>query len=186
MSLVWDSKPAVQGAPVNWVELKTSADIRSDRDLDNFERKLMKYWIQSFLLGVPKIIVGFRSRDGVLVKIQELETHAIPQTIQKRGRAGWDGNACINFASAFLDCESHPQSGQEARWIVDLLYRAEADHQRRRSLADKKKSPVPTYRSFQGGGSWAREHHPGGISELAYQAVAKPSTASPGVSRKPV
>ena len=104
VSSVWDSKPSVPGAPTNWVELKTTAEIRGERDLDNFERKLMKFWIQSFLLGVPKIIVGFRSRDGVLVKIQELETNGIPTTVLKRGRAGWNGNTCINFASAFLDC----------------------------------------------------------------------------------
>lgn len=102
---VWDSKPTVPGAPTNWVELKTTAEIRSDRDMDNFERKLFKYWIQSFLLGVPKIIVGFRTRDGVLVKTQEMETNNIPATVQQRGKVGWDGNTCINFTSAFLDCE---------------------------------------------------------------------------------
>ena len=94
-----------KGAPINWVELKTSAEIRSDRDMDNFERKLMKFWIQSFLLGVPKIIVGFRSREGVLIKLEEIETISIPVTAQRRGKAGWDGNTCINFASAFLECE---------------------------------------------------------------------------------
>ena len=101
---MWDVKPAEKGAPINWVELKTSAEIRSDRDLDNFERKMMKFWIQSFLLGVPKIIVGFRSREGVLVKLEEIETVTIPETARRRGRAGWDGNTCINFASAFLEC----------------------------------------------------------------------------------
>ena len=106
--LVWDSKPTIAGAPTNWVELKTTAEIRSDRDMDNFERKLLKYWIQSFLLGVPKIIVGFRTRDGVLVKTQEMETNDIPATVQRRGKIGWDGNTCINFASAFLDCELRP------------------------------------------------------------------------------
>lgn len=102
--LVWDVKPTEKGAPINWVELKTSAEIRSDRDMDNFEKKLMKFWIQSFLLGVPKIIVGFRSRNGVLIKLEEIETANIPVTAQRRGRAGWDGNTCINFASAFLEC----------------------------------------------------------------------------------
>lgn len=102
---MWDSKPETAGAPVNWVELKTTAEIRSDRDMDNFERKLLKFWIQSFLLGVPKIIIGFRSRDGMLVKTQELETNSIPTTVRSRGRAGWDGNTCINFASAFLECK---------------------------------------------------------------------------------
>ncbi|OIW29657.1 Dhp1-interacting protein Din1 [Coniochaeta ligniaria NRRL 30616] len=100
---LWDIKPREKGKPINWVELKTSAEIRSDRDMDNFERKLMKFWIQSFLLGVPKIIVGFRSRDGRLLKLEELETVNIPDTVKRRGRAGWDGNVCINAASAFLE-----------------------------------------------------------------------------------
>jgi RAT1-interacting protein len=102
--LVWDCKPKTPGDPINWVELKTTAEIRSERDKDNFERKLLKFWIQSFLLGVPKIIVGFRSRDGTLINTQELETSSIPATVRQRGRAGWDGNVCINFASAFLEC----------------------------------------------------------------------------------
>ncbi|KAH0600301.1 hypothetical protein MHUMG1_01297 [Metarhizium humberi] len=80
---VWDSKPQ-PGQPINWVELKTTAEIRSDHDMDNFHRKLMKFWIQSFLLGVPKIIVGFRTRDGVLVDVKEIETHNIPQTPRNR------------------------------------------------------------------------------------------------------
>jgi len=101
---VWDSKPE-PGKPITWVELKTSADIRSDRDMVNFERKLLKFWIQSFLLGVPKIIVGFRSRDGVLLRLEEIETVTIPDTVAHRGKGQWDGNICINFASAFLECK---------------------------------------------------------------------------------
>lgn len=101
---VWDSKPNPPGAPINWVELKTSAEFRGERDLDNFDRKLMKFWIQSFLLGVPKIIVGFRSPDGILVRVQEYKTEEIPSLVKRRGRVDWDGNVCINFASAFLEC----------------------------------------------------------------------------------
>ncbi|KAB5550957.1 dhp1-interacting protein [Coniochaeta sp. 2T2.1] len=100
---IWDIKPTEPGKPINWVELKTSADIRSDRDMDNFERKLMKFWIQSFLLGVPKIIVGFRSRDGRLMKLEEIDTVDIPDTVKRRGRAEWDGNVCINAAGAVLE-----------------------------------------------------------------------------------
>ncbi|KAJ9143854.1 Dhp1-interacting protein Din1 [Pleurostoma richardsiae] len=100
---VWDSKPVRPGDPVNWVELKTSVEIRSDRDAAAFDRKLLKWWVQSFLLGVPKIVVGFRSRDGLLRKLEELETEKIPDTVQRRRPPPWDGNLCINFASAFLD-----------------------------------------------------------------------------------
>lgn len=103
---VWDSKPAEKGAPISWVELKTSAEIRDERGMNNFERKLMKFWIQSFLLGVPKIIVGFRSQGGILTKLEEIQTAKIPETAARRGVRSWDANLCINFASAFLECKS--------------------------------------------------------------------------------
>jgi hypothetical protein len=72
--------------------------------MENFHRKLMKYWIQSFLLGVPKIIVGFRTRDGILVDIKEIETHNIPQTVNSRPNPAWNADICVNFAAAFLEC----------------------------------------------------------------------------------
>lgn len=71
----------------------------------------MKFWIQSFLLGVPKIIVGFRTPDGFLRRIEEMDTASIPSTVKRMGKGTWDGNMCINFASALLDCKSsHPFS----------------------------------------------------------------------------
>jgi RAT1-interacting protein len=100
---IWDSKPSNPGTPINWVELKTSAEVRSDRDLMNFERKLMKFWIQSFLLGVPKIIVGFRDQNGILLRVEEMDTSSIPNTVKRRGKGTWDGNMCINFTATFLD-----------------------------------------------------------------------------------
>ena len=70
-----------------------------------YERKLLKFWIQSFLLGVPKIIVGFRSQNGILQRLEELETKNIPGNVKRQGKGSWDGNLCINFTAAFLDCE---------------------------------------------------------------------------------
>ena len=102
---VWDSKPKEKGQPINWVELKTSAEIRSQRDMDNFERKLMKFWIQSFLLGVPKIIVGFRTQSGQLVQIKEFQTEMIPGAVAARSLAHWDGDLCVNFTSALIECK---------------------------------------------------------------------------------
>ena len=103
---VWDSKPLNKTDPINWVELKTSATIENDRDAVKYERKLLKFWIQSFLLGVPKIIVGFRSKRGVLERIEELDTNSIPGTV-KKNQGAWDGNVCINFTAGVLECK-HP------------------------------------------------------------------------------
>lgn len=101
---VWDCKPDKKDDPINWVELKTSAVIENDRDMFKYERKLLKFWIQSFLLGVPKIIVGFRSKMGVLERLEELETSKLPGIVKRNGKGTWDGNLCINFTAAFLDC----------------------------------------------------------------------------------
>jgi len=100
---VFDVKPPVLGASVNWVELKTTAELVNEKEVNKYERKLLKFWAQSFLLGVPKIIVGFRDQQGWLQRLEELDTQAIPDKIQKTGRRLWDGQTCINFASAFLE-----------------------------------------------------------------------------------
>ncbi|KAK2761378.1 decapping endonuclease targeting mRNA [Arachnomyces sp. PD_36] len=100
---VWDCKPQKKEAPINWVELKTSAEIYTDHDLRKYERKLLKFWAQSFLLGVPKIVVGFRSKQGILERLEEVETRNIPGDVKKRGKGTWDGNICINFTANFLD-----------------------------------------------------------------------------------
>lgn len=100
-------KPTDRSQRTNWVELKTSAEIRTQKDEFRFERKLHKFWIQSFLLGVPRIIVGFRSNDaeGRLLRVQEFETTKIPAMVRNQGMRTWDSNVCINFADGFLECE---------------------------------------------------------------------------------
>ena len=101
---IWDSKPKDPSRGINWVELKTTAKPNnSPNSMRNYERKLLKYWIQSFLLGVPKIIVGFRDQRGTLVGQETLETRSIPGRVKTVGQNSWNGNLCINFAGAFLD-----------------------------------------------------------------------------------
>ena len=73
--------------------------------MDAFHRKLMKFWIQSFLLGVPKIIVGFRTREGILSEVKEIETHKIPETVNSGPNPQWNADMCVNFAASFLDCK---------------------------------------------------------------------------------
>ncbi|KAF2654715.1 RAI1-domain-containing protein [Lophiostoma macrostomum CBS 122681] len=99
-----DPKPSNPDLPIPWVELKTAEELPlrpQHRDILKYERKLLKFWAQSFLLGVPKVIVGFRSKQGVLRSIDVYETGKIPGMV-RRGTACWDGNVCINFAAGFL------------------------------------------------------------------------------------
>lgn len=122
---VWDAKPQHPDGKqaIHWVELKTSADIQSERDLEFFEKKLLKFWIQSFLLGVPTIVVGFRSRHGRLVRVEEIATEGIPGTVRQRAqqaqkRPPWDGDTCINFASAFLSWLRETLAGSDGVWRI--------------------------------------------------------------------
>lgn len=125
---VWDQKPDDPEAPINWVELKTNEQPQSDADMLKFERKLLKFWIQSFLLGVPKIVVGFRNRDGILQRLEELDTQALPGNVKRVGKNSWDGNICINFAAAFLDCKYFLQHMVPLR--LTTLCSSQADYYR--------------------------------------------------------
>ena len=49
--------------------------------------------------------MGFRSQNGILQRLEELETKNIPGNVKRQGKGSWDGNLCINFTAAFLDCE---------------------------------------------------------------------------------
>ncbi|TKA73508.1 hypothetical protein B0A55_05502 [Friedmanniomyces simplex] len=102
---VLGEKPENIDQAIPWIELKTSAEpgnLAMPREAVKYERKLLRYWAQSFLLGVPKIMVGYRTPDGFLTYIAELETQRIPSQV-KRGQRTWDGNVCINLTAAFLE-----------------------------------------------------------------------------------
>jgi RAT1-interacting protein len=100
---VMGAKPDNPADPIPWIELKTSQQLANQRDDVKYERKLLKFWAQSFLLGVPKIIVGFRSPNGFLLTLAEHETQRIPSMVKRQGQGTWDGNTCINFAANLLE-----------------------------------------------------------------------------------
>lgn len=91
--------------------------IESERDSRSFERyKLLKFWSQSFLAGVPLVVVGFRNDDGiggeqrasscsakksffvtlfhVVQSVQHLMTLEMPQFVGKK-RGMWVQSLCL-------------------------------------------------------------------------------------------
>ncbi|KAH7341449.1 RAI1 like PD-XK nuclease-domain-containing protein [Rhizoctonia solani] len=89
------------GQPNSYVELKTNMIIRSTQDEERFERKLLKFWAQSFLLGIPEVVVGFRTHQGRISTLQTFETLALPRMV--RGKPGaWDPKPCLVFAEKLL------------------------------------------------------------------------------------
>lgn len=62
----------------HYVELKTTKAISNARQATTFEKKLFKTWAQSFLLGIPKVIYGFRDENLKLKQVEEFQTAEIP------------------------------------------------------------------------------------------------------------
>ena len=42
----------------------------------------MKWWAQSFLIGIPKIVCGFRDNEGIVQHLQTFKTVDIPRESQ--------------------------------------------------------------------------------------------------------
>ncbi|XP_034045338.1 decapping and exoribonuclease protein isoform X2 [Thalassophryne amazonica] len=88
--------------PACYVELKTSAEICTPKQRSNFHRfKLLKWWAQSFLPGVPRVVAGFRDHEGVVVAVETFHISKISQLIKKEFNC-WKPTVCMNFCCDFL------------------------------------------------------------------------------------
>ncbi|KAM4019566.1 decapping and exoribonuclease protein isoform 2-T2 [Anomaloglossus baeobatrachus] len=97
-----DPKSTNPSPPSCYVELKTSAQIRTPHQERSFQRyKLLKWWCQSFLLGIPLIVAGFRNREGKIVSLEKFKTSEISHLV-RGDRQSWDPAVCMNFCNAFL------------------------------------------------------------------------------------
>ena len=98
-----ESEPSQLAGDTEYVELKTSRQIEHPRQQETFQRfKLLKFWIQSFLGGVPHICCGFRDDYGKILDLQMLRTLEIPRMV--RGKKNmWDPATCLEFTETLLD-----------------------------------------------------------------------------------
>ncbi|KAI5854812.1 HLA class III protein Dom3z [Tricharina praecox] len=99
---VWDTHAPSSADGTQYIELKTNKRITSDRDEIAFERKMQRFWAQSFLLGVGRVIVGFRDDDGILRNVKEFETHDLPRLASSSGRNLWDAQFSIDFTTEIV------------------------------------------------------------------------------------
>jgi len=95
-------------APRCYVELKTARVNDTERNARSFARyKLLKSWAQSVLIGVDKVIYGFRDDAGILLGTETFAVEEMPQEAQQRSAAmfqqPWDDTVCLNFLNAVLD-----------------------------------------------------------------------------------
>ncbi|KAF9019874.1 hypothetical protein BDZ89DRAFT_1072699, partial [Hymenopellis radicata] len=69
----------------SFVQLKTSLPVRKGRrgDKEKYNKKLIKSYFQSLLLGTPEIVIGFRSPSGEVTSVESLKTADIPQAVER-------------------------------------------------------------------------------------------------------
>lgn len=97
-----DKDPKAPAPPACYVELKTSAEICTPKQRSNFHRfKLLKWWAQSFLPGVPRVVAGFRDQEGVVVSVETFHIAKISHLIKNEYNC-WKPTVCMNFCCDFL------------------------------------------------------------------------------------
>jgi len=93
--------------PHQFIEIKTSILPSSEHEYCNLYRyKLLNLWIQSYLLGVPRIHVGMRDREGIIRAVQEYKTNTIPALVrqsQRDPRGRWSADACLEAGAEIVE-----------------------------------------------------------------------------------
>ena len=93
------------GSEGEYLELKTNKLLVNKKLISTFERfKLFKFWLQSFLVGTPKVAVGFRDDDGEVTKLQTFETLKLPRMAASDTTRPppWQPKVALHFADVVL------------------------------------------------------------------------------------
>lgn len=87
----------------DYIELKTQRIISNDKERFFFiQDKLFKFWIQSYLAHVPKLLIGWRDEKFDLIQLEEISVFSIPEIVIGNGYA-WNGDGAIIFGEKFFD-----------------------------------------------------------------------------------
>lgn len=89
---VWDYIPeqGTKNVLLHYAELKTLRTISNPGQVFSFEKKLFKTWAQCFLLGIGKIVYGFRDQKLMLKSVEVYNTEEVPLLIKGNPLAAQD------------------------------------------------------------------------------------------------
>lgn len=109
------------------VELKTNMQPRNEQDQLKLQVKMLRMYMQSFLLGVQSIVVGFRDHKGKLLSHEQYRTMDLPRMV--RGKPGqWNANDNLAFGSHILHWLRQVIGAEMERWsfyVANSLKQAE-------------------------------------------------------------
>eukprot|EP00386_Alphamonas_edax_P001266 GDKI01003698.1.p1 GENE.GDKI01003698.1~~GDKI01003698.1.p1 ORF type:complete len:360 (+),score=68.85 GDKI01003698.1:39-1118(+) len=90
----------------SYVELKLVLPPNNPRSNDAFLRdKLLKFFIQSHVAGVPTIVCGERDHSGTLQALRPIKTVKIPCMANERNppNVRWDHRVSVRFLNSIID-----------------------------------------------------------------------------------
>lgn len=100
--------PAGEQAPLSsYVEMKTfrlPQTAQQTRNLMQF--KYPRWWVQSWLAGVPRIAAGARDDQGQLLQVDLVDTQALPRLAREAG-ASWQPHQLLAFGHDVLAWMRH-------------------------------------------------------------------------------
>ncbi|CCH61081.1 hypothetical protein TBLA_0E00180 [Henningerozyma blattae CBS 6284] len=95
----------------HYAELKCTQQICTAQQARGFDKKIFRTWLQCFLVGIPRIIYGFRDDNMVLKSVEEFSTEEIP--ILLKDDPAW-ANACLDAIKWY---------GALTQWLLDTIPR---------------------------------------------------------------
>ena len=85
--------------PEEFVEFKTSRHMEHPQQKIHFRKfKTLKWWAQSFLVGVSTLIAGYRDDHGLVDRLKVYRIKDLP----KSSTEYWKPTVTMNFLSEFL------------------------------------------------------------------------------------
>lgn len=99
---------------LSFVEAKTKKLELTEKDNFNFLKyKLPKWWCQSFLVGVEKIVYGSRNTEGCVNRVEILPVNEIPRMCKK-----WSPSILMHFCLDFLTMVSDVLEATDCPYTV--------------------------------------------------------------------
>lgn len=85
---ILDHSSEINWEKLEFVELKVKRRETNERQKNNFYRfKLIKWWCQSFLVGISKVYFGLRDDRGIVDEIDKMNVNDMPKMAK----------VCLNF-----------------------------------------------------------------------------------------
>lgn len=121
---------------VRLVEVKTSRIITNQRGEHTFLTKTLKWFCQSFLVGIDDIYVGFRDDHGIVQEVVKCAVNELPN----KAVGLWNKKDCLRFLDAFLKfvlSVVKNQSDPSVTWLFDYDCRDKIVRVRRKENSEE-------------------------------------------------